>query len=54
MDLLDADGTCGASVDDTLVVLDRNKLALVIKDGPIALDEAIHLIVNCAIKVRKV
>ncbi len=54
VDLLDADGTCSASVDDTLVVLDRNKLVLVIKEGPIALDETIHLKANCAIEVRKV
>ncbi len=54
VDLLDADGMEGASVDDTLVVLDGNQLALVIKDGRIVLDEAIHLIVNSAIEVRKV
>ena len=54
VDLLDSDGTGGASVNDTLVVLNSNKLALVIKDGPIVLDEGIHLIANCAIEVRKV
>ncbi len=54
VDLLDSDGTGGASVNDTLVVLNSNKLALVIKDGPIVLDEGIHLIANSAIEVRKV
>jgi len=52
VDLLDADGTSGASVDDALVVLDWNELSFVVENGPIALDEAIHLIPDSAIEVR--
>ena len=52
VDLLDADGMGVASVDDTLVVLDGNELSFVVKNGPIALDEAIHLIPDSAIEVR--
>jgi len=52
VDLLLADGMGGASVDDALVVLDGNELSFVVKNGPIALDEAIHLIPDSAIKVR--
>ena len=52
VDLLDADGTGGASVDDALVVLDWNELSFVVENGPRALDEAIHLIPDSAIEVR--
>ena len=52
VDLLYADGTGGASVDDALVVLDGNELSFGIKNGPIALDKVIHLIPDSASKVR--
>ena len=52
MDLLDADGIAGVSVDDALVVLDGNELSFVVENGPLALDEEIHLILDSAIEVR--
>ena len=52
VDLLDADGIVGVSVDDALVVLDGNELSFVVENGPLALDEEIHLILDSAIEVR--
>ena len=41
MNLLDRNGSCGTCIDDTAVVLDRDELAFVIKDGPVFLNEAV-------------
>ncbi len=41
MNLLDRDGSGIAGIDDAAVVLDRDKLAFIVKDRPVFLNEAV-------------
>mgnify|MGYP007026656402 CR=1 FL=1 len=51
MDLLNTDGAGTASVNDALVVLDRKEQTFVVKDRPIAFNEAKDLRAYGAIQV---
>jgi hypothetical protein len=54
VDLLDADGASITCVDQAGVVFNWDKLPLVIKNGPVLLQQLINLIVNGRVEVQKV
>ncbi len=54
MNLLDRNGSCCTSIDDTAVVLDRDELAFVVKDRPVFLNEAVDRRLERWIKMGKV
>ncbi len=41
LNLLDRNGSCVTCINDTAVILDRDKSAFVVKDRPVLLNEAI-------------
>jgi hypothetical protein len=54
VDLLDADGVSITCVNQAGVVFNWDKLLLVIKDGPLLLQQLINPIANGGVKVQKV
>jgi hypothetical protein len=54
VDLFNADRACSASVDNALVILDRNKLSFIVKNGPIFLEQSIDLLLNTRGEVQKI
>jgi hypothetical protein len=54
MDFLYGNGFCGSCVDDTRIVLDRDKLTLIIKYTPILLEKAVNLIAQGCLQMRQV
>jgi hypothetical protein len=54
MYLLDRDGFCCARINDTAVVLDRDKLAFVVKDRPVFLNEAVDCRLERWVEMGKV
>jgi hypothetical protein len=41
MNLLDRNGSCVTCINDTAVILDRDKLAFVVNDRPVFLNDAV-------------
>ena len=54
MNLLDRNGSCVTCINDTAVILDRDKLAFVVKDRPVFLNEAVDCCSKRWIKMGEV
>ncbi len=54
MYLLEGDGSCCTRINDTAVVLDRDKLAFVVKDRPVFLNEAIDCCLERWVEMGKI
>ncbi len=54
MDLFNADRAHSASVNNALVILDRDKLSFIVKNGPIFLEQSIDLLLNMCGEVQEI
>ena len=53
-DVLDRNGPCRTGIDDTLVILDRNKYALLVKHRPMIADNLINFLLEVETQVGQI